>query len=98
MDCKQESFEDGVSGVNMEQEWRPRQRSASTLSEQLLEEYAKTEESNETFKKQYQEAYKNVFGSKSPVHSDYSTLCLNDKTNLALQSDLQSVPEIKFFL
>jgi hypothetical protein len=98
MDCKHESFEDGGSVGNMEQDWRPRQRSASTLSEQLLEEYAKTEESNETFKKKYQEAYKNVFGSKSPVHSDYSTLCLNDKVTVTLQSDLQSVPEIRFFL
>lgn len=96
MECKHaESFEDGGSGVD---DWKPRQRSASTLSDQLLEEYAKTEESNETFKKKYDEAYKNVFGSKSKEHSDYSPISLNDKVNAAIQHELETVPEIKFFL
>ncbi|KXJ23689.1 hypothetical protein AC249_AIPGENE4441 [Exaiptasia diaphana] len=78
MDCKHVSYEDGGSGESAD-EWKPRQRSASTLSDQLLEEYAKTEESNETFKKKYDEAHKNVFGSKSNEHYDHSPLSLNDK-------------------
>jgi len=86
---------DGGSGVD---DWKPRQRSASTLSDQLLEEYAKTEENNETFKKKYDEACKNVFGSTTHEHIDYSAISLNDKVNAQIQHELQTHPEIKFFL
>lgn len=59
------SYQSGRQRSNSEPIVRPRRRNSIVLTPAVLNEYARGEENAAIFKKQYEQAYNNVYGSPS---------------------------------